>query len=167
MDYTGLSWVEFIPLLSSIGLFIAAYFVCKEDWRLMWEYGDYFLMSFLSTVISLVASFPLIISLCLGCLVPNSPDDIQCAAVINASENVVFIEHDEELPETGALVVREDEGNFKFSVWKDNIMLFDCSYNRRRSYEACRLVKCRGQEAEDQTEHERQEIIKEILYENT
>ena len=165
MDYVGLSWVEFIPLLVSVGLFIGAYFIVNEDFKLMRDHEDYGMLIGLSGIISLVLALPLVASLCCGCLIPNSPDDVQCAAVINASENVVFTEHDEELPEIEALIIKESEGTSGFSVWKDDVMLFCDSSNRRRSHEACRLVKCRGQEAEDQTEHERQEIIKEILYE--
>ena len=130
----------------------------------MWDLGYCFLMLWLSILVSSVAALPLIISLCCGCLLPNSPDDIQCAAVINASKDVVFIEHDEEMPQTKGLIIKKPEGSFGFSVWKDNVLLFDHSSNRRRSHEACRLVKCRELETEDQAE-KRQEIIKEILYE--
>ena len=164
MDYVGLSWVEFIPLLSSIGLFIAAYFIGNKDFKLMWDYGDYGMLIGLSGIISLVASLPLVASLCCGCLLPNSQDDIQCAAVISASEDVVFIEHDKELPEIEALIIKESEGISGFSVWKDNIMLFDHSLSRKRSKKAFLSAIKRQKEAEDQTENKRQEIIKEILY---
>ena len=129
-------------------------------------------MLWLSILVSLVAALPLIISLCCGCLLPNSLDDIQCAAVINASEDVVFIEHKEEMPQTKGLIIKKPEGSLWFSVWKDDTMLFGPSSNRRRSQEACRLAKFQEQETKDQTEDQaqeeqkRQEIIKEILYAN-
>ena len=112
---------------------------------------------------------PLLLSICCGCLLPNSPDDIQCAAVINASKYVVFIEHDKKLPKTKALIIKEAEGHPGFSVWKDNTMLFDYYPSRRRSKRALLAAIKRKKENKEQTkkEQKRQEIIKEILYENS
>ena len=156
MDYVGLSWVEFVPLLITVGLFIGAYFVFKEEFKRMRDYGDYFLMFFLFVIGSLIVAIPLLVSLCFGCLIPNSPDDAQCAAVINASKYVIFIERGEKTPKTKALIISssEDPG---FSVWKDGTMLFDRSTNRRRSCKACRLVRRRGQKTHNK--EKRQEII--------
>ena len=121
-DYVGLSWVEFIPLLITVGLFITAYSIFKNDWRHLRDCEDYFLISLLSVLVSLAAALPLTASLCYGCLLPNLPDDIQCAAVIDASKDVMVIEYGEKTPKTRALIIKKSKGSEGFSVWKDNII---------------------------------------------
>ena len=174
MDYVGLSWVEFLPSLVSFGLFTVAYFACKKELIFMWNCDEHFLVSLIAILVSLLLAMPLLLSFCFGCLLPNSPDDIQCAAVINASKNVLFVKHSDDMPETDALVIKDEKEHPGFSVWKDNIMLFDASCSRRRSKKAFLSVTKRQQEPKDQTEEDqteeeqkRQEIIKEILYANT